>query len=51
MFCKHPVRILALAGLAVAVAVAVPLTAAAKPKAPAKPTITKVTPTSAKPGE
>ena len=51
MFRNHPARILALAGLVVAVAVAVPVTAAAKPKAPAKPTITKFTPTSAKPGE
>jgi len=51
MFRNHPVRILALAGLAVAVAVAVPVTATAKPKAPAKPTITKFTPASAKPGE
>jgi IPT/TIG domain len=51
MFRNHPIRSLALAALVVGVAVAVPMTAAAKPKAPVKPMITKVTPTSAKPGE
>jgi IPT/TIG domain-containing protein len=50
MFRNHPIRSLLLAALVVGVAVAVPVTAAAKPKAPAKPMITKISPTSAKPG-
>jgi hypothetical protein len=53
MFRQHSARRLALAALVVCVAAAVPMTAAAakKPATPAKPVITKLSLTSAKPGE
>ena len=50
MFRQHPIRRLALIGLVVGVAVAIPMTATAAKK-PARPVITKINLTSAKPGE